>query len=255
LGFLLSFLIEPQASKNSETTATWSVVLSSSLAAEADFSSPAEAEPEVAALALAQVLVWLPVAEAVGLACSGEAELVVGALEAALVADAEAAGPEPACSEPAEVLAADALAAEPVADAVAEELVAAVVAEALAADALAAEPVADAVAEELVAAVVAEALAADAPAAELAGAAAAELELVCFGPVAAPAADALAAVLVVELVAGARVAALLIWQPAGSQVVDYDSAAAELGQEQAGWVVDCESAEHFAAPRWVDGLR
>jgi hypothetical protein len=219
---LLSFLIEPQASKNSETTATWSVVLSSSLAAEADFSSPAEAEPEVAALALAQVLVWLPVAEAVGLACSGEAELVVGALEAALVADAEAAGPEPTCSEPAEVLAADALAAE---------------------------PVADAVAEELVAAVVAEALAADAPAAELAGAAAAELELVCFGPVAAPAADALAAVLVVELVAGARVAALLIWQPAGSQVVDYDSAAAELGQEQAGWAVDCESAEHFAAPR------
>jgi hypothetical protein len=238
-GVFAFFLIEPQASKNSETTATWSVVPSSSLAAEADFSSPAEAEPEVAALALPQVLVWLPVAEAVGLACSGEAELVVGALEAALVADAEPAGPERACSEPAEVLAADALAAEPVADAVAEELVAdaAVV---LAADELVAEPVAGA-AEAVFLADALEVPAADELVAELvAGAAEAVLGPAYFE------AEALAAdELVAELVAGAAEA---------------DWAAAELGQELAAhravrWAVDCDSVERFAGPRLADGMR
>jgi hypothetical protein len=142
--------------------ATWPVVLSFSQVAEADFSfALAEAEPDAARAApavSAQVLAWLPVSEEEERVCFEVAALAVGV---------------------AAVLAADALAAEPVAVADAGELVLAcsALAEALAADELVAEPVVDVAAEQ---------------------------ELACFELGAVPAADELAA----ELVAGARAAAL-----------------------------------------------
>jgi hypothetical protein len=169
--------------------ATWPVVLSFSQVAEADFSfALAEAEPAAAraapAAVSAQVLAWLPASVEEERVCFEVAALAVGV---------------------AAVLAADALAAEPVAVADAGELVLAcsALAEAFAADGLAAELVAGAGAAELVADA-AEALAADELVAEPVVDVAAEQELACFELGAVPAAGELAA----ELVAGARAAAL-----------------------------------------------
>jgi hypothetical protein len=168
--------------------ATWPVVLSFSQVAEADFSfALAEAEPAAARAApavSAQVLAWLPASVEEERVCFEVAALAVGV---------------------AAVLAADALAAEPVAVADAGELVLAcsALAEAFAADGLAAELVAGAGAAELVADA-AEALAADELVAEPVVDVAAEQELACFELGAVPAAGELAA----ELVAGARAAAL-----------------------------------------------
>jgi hypothetical protein len=119
---------------NFETTATWSVVLSSFQVAEVDFSfALAEAEPDAARAepaALAQLLAWLPAWVEEERACF-EVEVPAVGVAAVLVADELVAGLAvgaealvPACSALAEALAADELVAGLVAGAAQAVLVA-----------------------------------------------------------------------------------------------------------------------------------
>jgi hypothetical protein len=173
-------------------------------------------------------------------AAVGAEALAADALVAEPVADAEAGGPELVCFEPAAALAADALVAEPVADAEAggPEPVCFEPAAAPAADVLVAEPV---VGAEVVAAA-----------------------LACSERAEALAVGALAVVRAAEPVAGARVAAARAGPRADSQAVGCDSAAAELllAQEQAlaarplvRRAVDCDSVEYSAGPGPTAALR
>jgi len=229
-GFCFVSKLNLKLPKIRRLTATWSVVLSSSLAAEA--------EPE--ALALAPALAWLLASVEEERAYFEVAELVVGELEAA-----------PVVGVVAEELVAAAAAESPVAGAaaVALALVCFEPVAAPAADALVAEPVAGAVAAEpeLACSEPAEALAADALAVELA----AELVAVWLQ----------ADWQEVGCDSEARLARAPVL-PRDRRRVDYGWAAAELVQarEQARAarravrrVVDW--AEHFVARRWVVEMR
>lgn len=201
-------------------TSSRRVVLSFSQVAEVDFSfALGEGEPRAAwARPAVWVPVWLPVAEAMELACS-VAVPAAGALAAAPVVDAAAAELALACSV-AEASAADALVAEPVAGAAVVELALAYSVAAPVAGSLGAELAADAA---------------------LAGP-----ELVCSALAGPLAADESAAGLAVEPVAGARkvdydlVAAAPVQGQAGPRVVPA--------------AVDCDWAARFAAPRLVAEL-